>query len=111
MLVSDSPASRWSPACGCAGPSAGHRGVRAALIDEAQLRRIEAAHPPPPPGAGGLVPFGRAEGLCFSSRPDRRFRPRGVSAWPGPSGGRLTIARDIVASDTASPVSAAKAVT
>src|SRR3954464_15156246 len=62
-------------------------GSRAALIDEEQLRRIQAAHPAAPPGARGLVALGGAQAFCFNGRPARR-RPRAVSPAPAASAGR-----------------------
>jgi hypothetical protein len=89
-----------------AGPAAGQRGGRAALIDEHQPRRIDAANFSPPPGARGLVALGGGQACCFNGRPARRRRPPGVSSTAG-SGGRLAIVRDIVASDTATPSASA----
>src|SRR3712207_1007273 len=83
------------------------RGVRAALIDEYQPGRINRRQLGAPLGARGLVALGGAQAFDFSGRPGRRARPRGVIACAGSSAGRVVIARDIVASDTTTPSSAA----
>src|SRR3712207_6820181 len=89
--------------------AAGHRGVRAALIDEHQLGRINRRHLGAPRGARGLVALGGAQAFPFNGRPGRRARPDGVTACAGSSTGKVDSDRDIVAVDTTTPVCSAKA--
>src|SRR3712207_9443694 len=68
------------------------RGVRAALIDEHQPGPVDGGHVGAPPGARGLVALGGAQAVDFRGRPERRARPRAVTARLGSSAGWVVAA-------------------